>query len=75
MQHKKNMGKKFIRLSFCRVLYAYGVENDSSHFEFEKFNCPTRRVTSGMTNEGSKYKPRYLMYMRMKDQVVIKKCF
>jgi hypothetical protein len=21
MQHKKNMGKKFIRLSFCRVLY------------------------------------------------------
>jgi hypothetical protein len=24
MQHKKNMGKKFIRLSFCRVLYVSG---------------------------------------------------
>jgi hypothetical protein len=34
MQHKKNMGKKFIRLSFCRVLYVESIHAPDLRIRF-----------------------------------------
>jgi hypothetical protein len=37
MQHKKNMGKKFFRLSFCRVLYVGNQVIHDHRYKFQSF--------------------------------------